>query len=64
MVTWQVFVRLAYQVAEQKGAQFGGIESGSDFIEQLAPVWQSDKERIKQMTENQAENYLDDVIDA
>jgi hypothetical protein len=64
MVSWQTFVRLGFEVAENKGAQFSGIEQGGDFIEGLSQVWNADKERLKQMTERQAQNYLDDKVTA
>jgi hypothetical protein len=62
MVSWQRFVALAFEVAKGKGAAFDGIEQGGDFLSQLSRLWDGDKERIKQMTERQARNYLDDRV--
>lgn len=64
MVSWQVFVELAFDVANGKGAQFSGIEDGAGFIEDLSEVWQQDKQRYKQMTKKQARNALKDLVEA
>ena len=64
MVTWQTLVRIAFDVSKGKGATFEGIEEGGDFLTQLSEVWESDKAELKQMTERQAENYLDDIVEA
>jgi len=64
MVTWQTFVSLAFSEAKAKGAQFEGIDDGGDFLTQLSSVWDGDKERLKQMTERQARNYLQDRVEA
>jgi len=62
MVTWQTFVSLAFETAKGKGAQFEGIDEGGDFLTQLSRVWDEDKDRLRQMTERQAENYLSDIV--
>lgn len=62
MVSWQVFVRLAFDVAKGKGATFDGIDEGGDFLTQLSRLWDNDKERLKQMTERQVQNYLDNRV--
>lgn len=62
MVSYQTLVRLAFDVAKRKGATFDGIDQGGDFIEDIAKVWEQDKERLKQMTEKQARNYLQDRV--
>lgn len=62
MVSWQTFVRLAFDVAEAKGGSFSGIDEGGDFIEGLSVLWNDNKENIKQMTERQARNYLQDRV--
>ena len=64
MVSWQTFVELAFDEAKRKGATFDGIEDGGTFMEQVAAVWQSDKERYKQMTERQARNELSGMVSA
>ena len=64
MVSYQVFTQLAFDVAKAKGASFSGIDEGGDFISQVAAVWQEDKESLKQMTERQARNYLQDRVEA
>lgn len=64
MVSWQVFVRLSFDVAKRKGATFQGIDDGGDFLEGLSQLWQSDKETLKQMTEKQVRNYLQDRVTA
>lgn len=64
MVSWQKFVELAFDEARRKGAQFQGIDDGGDFMTQVADVWQSDKERYKQMTERQARNALQNMVEA
>jgi len=64
MVTWQTFVSIAFDTAKGKGAQFEGIDDGGDFLTQLSALWDRDKERLKQMTKRQADNYLDDRVEA
>lgn len=64
MVSWQTFVAIAFDEAEAKGATFKGIDEGADFIEDVADVWQSDKERYKQMTEKQARNAIKEMVTA
>jgi len=64
MVSYQRFVALAFDVARTKGAEFEGIDSGGDFLSDVARLWNSDKERWKQMTERQARNALDDRVSA
>jgi len=62
MVTWQTFVSIAFETAKGKGATFDGIDEGGDFLTQLSGVWDEDKDRLRQMTERQAENYLKDIV--
>jgi len=64
MVSWQTFVSIAFETADLKGGQFDGIEDGAGFMEDLAMVWQRDKETYKQMTEQQARDVLDDLVGA
>jgi uncharacterized protein YbjQ (UPF0145 family) len=64
MVSWQTFVAIAFDEAKAKGATFQGIDEGGDFMEDVARVWQSDKERYKQMTEQQARNAIKDMVSA
>lgn len=64
MVSYQVFTRLAFDVARAKGATFKNIDDGGDFVSQVAAVWQQDKESLKQMTERQARNYLEERVEA
>lgn len=64
MVTWQKLVEIGFDVAKRKGATFNGIDEGGDFITDLSKVWNNDKEEIKQMTERQAENYLNKLVES
>jgi len=64
MVSWQKFVELAFDEAKRKGASFDGIDEGGDFMEDVAAVWQQDKQRYKQMTEQQARNAISDMVSA
>ena len=64
MVTWQTFVSIAFETAEQKGAQFDNIDDGGAFLSDLSMVWQNDKDRYKQMTESQVRTVLDDLVKA
>lgn len=57
-------VRIAFRIAEQKGASFDGIQDGGRFMSELSDLWQQDKAQIKQMTEDQATDYLNDRITA
>jgi len=63
MVTWQTLVEIAFDVADGKGATFDGIDEGSDFLTDLSVYWQQNKDRLKQMTRQQARNHLDDVVE-
>lgn len=64
MVSWQKFVELSFDEAKRKGAQFKGIDEGGDFMEDIAAVWQGDKQRYKQMTERQARNAIKSMVTA
>jgi uncharacterized membrane protein YjdF len=64
MVSWQRFVSLAFDVADDKGASFDGIQDGGDFLAGLSDVWQADKDSLKQMTERQAIEYLKERVEA
>ena len=64
MVSWQTFVAIAFDEAKAKGATFDGIDEGGDFMEDVAAVWQDDKERYKQMTERQARNAISGMVSA
>jgi len=64
MVSWQTLVELAFDVADEKGAQFGGIQDGSSFMSNLAELWSQNKELWKQYTEQQARNELEELIEA
>lgn len=63
MVSWQTLVSIAFDIADMKGAQFENIDDGGGFLEDLAEVWRQDKSRLKQMTEEQARNYLMDKVE-
>ncbi len=64
MVTYQTFTSIAFDVADDKGASFDGIEDGGEFIRQIAAVWNSDKEQYRQMTEDQARATLKGMVSA
>lgn len=64
MVSWQVFVSVAFDTAKGKGAKFENIDDGGDFLSQLSEPWEQDKEQLKQMTRAQVRNYLEDKIEA
>jgi hypothetical protein len=64
MVSWQVFVSVAFDTAKRKGAEFENIDEGGDFLTGLSQLWDRDKERIKQMTKEQARNYRVDKVEA
>lgn len=63
MVTWQKLVELAFDEVERKGATFEGIDEGGDFLTDLSVLWDGNKHRLKQMTEQQARNYLRDRVE-
>lgn len=58
MVSWQTMVSIAFDIAEQKGAEFENIAEGGAFMSDLSEVWSADQDRIKQMTRQQARDYL------
>jgi len=64
MVTWQTLVSIAFDIAQEKGAEFQNIEDGGGFLSDLSSVWEQDKDRLKQMTEQQARDYLQDLVEA
>jgi len=64
MVSWQTLVEIAFDVADEKGAQFAGISDGGAFMSDLAQVWSQNKETWRQYTEQQARNELKDIIEA
>lgn len=64
VVSWQKFVSLSFDEAKRKGAQFENIDEGGDFMEDIAAVWQADKERYKQLTEKQARNAIRSMVEA
>lgn len=63
MVSWQTLVSIAFDIAETKGAEFENIDDGGGFLTDLSVVWNADKQRLKQMTEEQARNYLMDKVE-
>ena len=64
MVSYQTFVKIAFDVAKGKDVQFDGIQDTGDFISQVGELWSSDKEKFKQMTEKQIENKMREVVQA
>lgn len=64
MVSWQTFVELAFDVADEKGAQFEGITQGGTFMSDLGDVWTQNKQQYKQMTEKQAKRRLRELVEA
>lgn len=64
MVTWQKLVEIAFDVADDKGAQFEGISDGGQFMSQVAELWSQNKETWKQYTEAQARRELEEVVTA
>jgi len=64
MVSWQTFVEIGFDVAEQKGAQFSGISDGGAFMSDLAEVWSQNKEEYRQLTESQTRSRLRNLVEA
>ena len=63
MVSWQTFVEIAFDVADDKGAQFAGITEGGAFMSELGDLWSQEKDRYIQMTEQQVRNELQDLVE-
>lgn len=63
MVSWQTFVEIAFDVADDKGAQFAGITEGGAFMSDLGDVWSEEKQRYKQMTRQQARRELEQLVE-
>ena len=63
MVTWQTLVEIAFDVADDKGAQFAGITEGGAFMSDLGDLWSQEKERYIQMTEAQVRSELQDLVE-
>jgi hypothetical protein len=64
MVSYQTFTSIAFDVADEKGAQFAGIEEGGQFIQQVAAVWNQRTDEFRQMTEQQARAELNQLVTA
>jgi len=64
MVSWQTFVEIAFDVADDKGAQFAGITEGGAFMSDLGDLWSEEKEKYKQMTQQQTRRELEQVVQA
>lgn len=64
MVSWQTLVELAFDVADDKGAQFAGISDGGAFLADVAEVWSQDKETWRQYTRKQARRRLEEMVEA
>lgn len=64
MVSYQTFVKLAFDEAKAKGASFQGIDEGGDFMTDVATLWSQEKETYKQLTERQARSRLQKVVQA
>ena len=63
MVSWQTFVEIAFDVADDKGAQFAGITEGGAFMSDLGDLWSEEKEKYKQMTQQQTRRELEQVVE-
>lgn len=64
MVSYQTFVKLSFDEAKAKGAQFTGIDEGGDFMQDVAAVWQQNKETFKPLTEKQARSRIREMVEA
>lgn len=62
MVSWQSFVAIAFDVAEDKGIEFAGINDGASFMSDLGDLWSQEKQRYKQMTKQQTYNDLEEMV--
>ena len=62
MVSYQRMIAIAFDVAKDAGATFDGIDDGGQFIADLAPVWQQNKQQLKQATEQQTYAILEGII--
>lgn len=64
MVSYTTFVRLAFDEVRRKGKTFDGIDDGGDFMEEVGAAWQQNKEELKQKTEQQTRNWLNERVSA
>lgn len=64
MVSWQTLVKIAFEIAKQKGAEFEGIEQGGQFMSDLADIWSENKQKYKSYNKQQARNELQEMIEA
>lgn len=62
MVSYQTWVALTFRVARRKGVQYEGIADGADTIEVAAAIWSQNTETIKQWTERQALDWLEEHV--
>lgn len=64
MVSYQTMVRIAFDIAESKGGEFSGIDDGGQFLSELGTLWNENKDEVRQMTEQQTRNFLNERIQA
>jgi len=64
MVSYQAFVKIAFDEAKRKGATFAGIDEGGDFMTDVAAVWNQKKDEYKPLTEQQVRSRLSEMIEA
>lgn len=61
MVGWQQFVGLVFEVADEKGVQFSGIEDGAEAMEVASNYW-NQVDGIKSASEAEARKFLEENL--
>ena len=65
MVSYQTFTSIAFDVAKEQGAQFGGVDDGGTFVSTVVSVlWQQHRDDLKGMTIQQARQFAQQHIAA
>jgi len=62
MVSYQRWTSICFEVAEQKGAQFGSISDGSEAVTVFASIWSERKGELSAATVAEAEAVAEDEI--
>lgn len=64
MVSYQTWTSIAFEVANEKGAQFESIEDGGEAIEVFASIWRDRKDELSRATMTEARRVANEEITA
>lgn len=58
MVSWQRFVSLCHEVAEERGNKPGSLEESQDVLAIAADLWNDNKESLRGASVSEARDYI------